>query len=55
MSLESAPKHIQLAVDLIEILEINKVDNETAIAAITIVLEDYKAKLNSNMTKTDEI
>lgn len=55
MSLENAPKHIQLAVDLIEILETNKVDNETAVAALSIVLEDYKAKLNNDIAKTDKI
>lgn len=55
MSLENAPKHIQLAVDLIEILETNKVDNETAVAALSIVLEDYKTKLNNDIAKTDKI
>lgn len=55
MPLENAPKHIQLAVDLIEILETNKVDNETAVAALSIVLEDYKAKLNNDIAKTDKI
>lgn len=54
MPLENAPKHIQLAVDLIEILETNKVDNETAVAALSIVLEDYKAKLNNDIAKTDK-
>ncbi|WP_438463564.1 DUF2496 domain-containing protein [Marinomonas sp. PE14-40] len=54
MPLENAPKHIQLAVDLIEILETNKVDNETAVAALSIVLEDYKAKRNNDIAKTDK-
>jgi hypothetical protein len=48
MSLEQAPKHIQLAVDLIEILESNKVDDKTAVAALEIVLNDYKDKLKEN-------
>lgn len=45
MSLESAPKHIKLAVDLIEILEENEVDNKTAVDALKIVLDDYISKL----------
>lgn len=48
MSLEHAPKHIQLAVDLIEILESNNVDDKTAIAALEIVLNDYKDKLKED-------
>lgn len=48
MSLESAPKHIQLAVDLIEILEANKVDDKTAVAALNIVLDDYMSKLKES-------
>ena len=49
MSLENAPKHIQLAVDLIEILEENQVDNKTAIAALEIVLNDYRKKLEQEL------
>ncbi len=48
MSLENAPKHIQLAVDLIEILESNKVDDKTAVAALELVLNDYRDKLKEN-------
>lgn len=44
MSLENAPDHIKLAVDLIALLEENNVDNATAIAALKIVLQDYEAK-----------
>lgn len=52
MPLEDAPKHIQLAVDLIEILEENKIDEKTAIKALKIVLDDYQAKLAQ---RTEEI
>ena len=45
MPLDDAPKHIKLAVDLIEILEENQIDEKTAIKALKIVLDDYKAKL----------
>ena len=55
MSLETAPKHIQLAVDLIEILEANKVDNITAVEALKIVLNDYQAKLVSNSKADDNL
>lgn len=48
MSLENAPKHIQLAVDLIEILESNKVDDITAVAALELVLNDYRDKVIKN-------
>lgn len=55
MSLETAPKHIQLAVDLIEILEANKIDNITAVEALKIVLNDYQAKLVSNSKADDNL
>jgi hypothetical protein len=42
--LEQAPEHIQLAVDLIQLLESNRVDNELAVAALEIVLDDFKRK-----------
>ncbi|GAB3485298.1 DUF2496 domain-containing protein [Marinomonas epiphytica] len=45
MMLENAPKHIQLAVDLIELLETNDIDEETAVTALEIVLADYRNKL----------
>ena len=50
MSLNNAPKHIQLAVDLIEILEENQIDEKTAVAALEIVLKDYKSKLDQVTT-----
>ena len=45
--LENAPEHIQLAVDLIHLLESNKIDNKVAIAALEIVLTDFKNKVES--------
>ncbi len=45
MSLETAPKHIQLAVDLIQLLEENQIDPELALQALAIVTEDYANKL----------
>lgn len=45
MSLEKAPEHIQLAVDLIELLETNNVGNQLAVDALEVVLEDFKSKL----------
>ncbi|SBS38536.1 hypothetical protein MSP8887_03351 [Marinomonas spartinae] len=44
MSLDNAPTHIKLAVDLIEMLEESNTDNQTIIDALTIALNDFKAK-----------
>ncbi|MBM6551702.1 pleiotropic regulatory protein RsmS [Marinomonas ostreistagni] len=44
MSLENAPDHIKLAVDLIALLEDNEIDQQTAIAALKIVLQDFETK-----------
>ncbi|GAA0831985.1 MULTISPECIES: DUF2496 domain-containing protein [Marinomonas] len=44
MSLENAPTHIKLAIDLIALLEDNKIDNQVAIDALTLALNDFKAK-----------
>lgn len=45
MSLETAPDHIKLAVDLIELLETNRIDNRVAEQALEIVLKDVRAKI----------
>ncbi|MGB6189611.1 MAG: pleiotropic regulatory protein RsmS [Aeromonas molluscorum] len=45
MSLESAPAEVQLAVDLIELLETNKIAPALALAALAIVRQDYERKL----------
>jgi len=47
MPLEKAPKHIQLAVDLIDLLETNNIDTEVVIQALEIVLKDFKQKQTS--------
>ncbi|WP_107851684.1 pleiotropic regulatory protein RsmS [Oceanimonas marisflavi] len=46
MSLNDAPAHIQLAVDLIELLEVNEVKPELALAALAIVTRDFERKLD---------
>ncbi|MBJ7549951.1 pleiotropic regulatory protein RsmS [Marinomonas ostreistagni] len=50
MSLETAPDHIKLAVDLIALLEENEIPNETVIAALEIVLSDYRNKATNSDT-----
>lgn len=49
MSLEKAPEHIKLAVDLIELLESNNIDPTVAEKALQIVLNDYQQKLSSQI------
>ncbi len=41
-SLKNAPEHIQLAVDLIQMLEQASIDKDVAIAALNIVLTDLQ-------------
>ena len=45
MSLENASPELQLAVDLIYLLECNEIDPVTALAALDIVKRDYQEKL----------
>lgn len=45
MSLENAPPEVKLAVDLIELLETNHIAPDLALAALTIVTQDYQRKL----------
>jgi hypothetical protein len=45
MPLENAPEHVQLAVDLIQLLEENDVDAQTVLDALDIVQRDYHNKL----------
>ncbi|MBR7888271.1 pleiotropic regulatory protein RsmS [Marinomonas sp. A79] len=47
MSLDQAPEHIKLAVDLIELLEENNIAPSVAVDALTIVLRDFQQKLES--------
>lgn len=44
VSLAEAPKAIQLAVDLIQLLEENRIETQLAIDALQIVLNDFKQK-----------
>ena len=48
MSVENAPPELQLAVDLIYLLECNEIAPETALAALEIVQRDYQEKLKSS-------
>lgn len=48
MSLENAPPELQLAVDLIYLLECNEIAPETALAALEIVQRDYQEKLKNS-------
>lgn len=48
MSLENASAELQLAVDLIYLLECNEIDPATALAALDIVKRDYQEKLQRN-------
>lgn len=49
MSLESAPEHIKLAVDLIQLLEENQLPAETVVKALTIVQQDFQRKLDAEV------
>ncbi|HGJ5873264.1 MULTISPECIES: DUF2496 domain-containing protein [Arsenophonus] len=55
MNLENAPLEIQVAIDLIYILEINQIEPATALKALDIVKKDYENKnaisLLANATK----
>ncbi|MCF6436254.1 MULTISPECIES: pleiotropic regulatory protein RsmS [Pseudoalteromonas] len=46
-SLETAPNHVKLAVDLIMLLEQNELDPEEVLAALKIVESDFMNKLLS--------
>lgn len=54
MSLDNAPKHVKLAVDLIELLENNEIEPDTAVAALEIVLTDYRHKTANNKTANNK-
>ena len=45
MSLQQAPAHVVLAVDLIELLENNRIPVATVLAALPLVQQDYQRKL----------
>lgn len=44
MSLETAPDEVKLAVDLIQLLEENRIPSATVLAALAIVQRDYQQK-----------
>ncbi|RBO79555.1 DUF2496 domain-containing protein [Marinomonas aquiplantarum] len=46
MSLERAPNHVKLAVDLIELLETNAIAPDVAVEALRLVLKDFENKLD---------
>jgi hypothetical protein len=46
--LENAPQDVQLAVDLIFLLESNEVDPNIALSALEIVKQDLQRKLQTN-------
>ncbi|MCU5771979.1 pleiotropic regulatory protein RsmS [Erwiniaceae bacterium BAC15a-03b] len=45
MSLENAPDEVKLAVDLIMLLEENRLAPQTVLAALAIVKRDFEKKL----------
>ncbi len=47
MSLENAPDEVKLAVDLIVLLEENRLPARTVLRALEIVMRDYENKLKS--------
>lgn len=53
MTLANAPAEVQLAVDLIEILEVNKVEPELALAALAIVTRDFERKQAQKKPQAD--
>lgn len=53
MSLDFAPDHIKLAVDLIELLESHQVKPHVAVDALTIVLHDFQEK-QKTLKKVDK-
>lgn len=47
-SIKNAPASVQIAVDLIQLLEENKIETTVAIEALEIVLTDFKRKVKAN-------
>ncbi|MDX7987963.1 DUF2496 domain-containing protein [Xenorhabdus sp. 12] len=54
MSLKQAPPEIQLAVDLIYLLECNEVSPDIALAALEIVKHDLQGKLEKQSQQPDK-
>lgn len=51
MSLNQAPEEVQLAVDLIYLLESNEIEPQIALAALKIVEQDLLRRLRSEQFK----
>lgn len=51
MSLENAPDEVKLAVDLIVLLEENRLPARTVLRALEIVMRDYENKLKNSQTE----
>ncbi|PHM63064.1 pleiotropic regulatory protein RsmS [Xenorhabdus ishibashii] len=54
MALEQAPPEVQLAVDLIYLLECNEISPDIALAALEIVQHDLQEKLKKQAQKSEE-
>jgi hypothetical protein len=50
MSLQQAPAHVVLAVDLIELLENNRIPAATVLAALPLLQQDYQRKLADELS-----
>jgi|GEM_PF-1009893 hypothetical protein len=53
MSLDQAPDHIKLAVDLIALLESHDIEPSVAVGALTIALQDFQQKLAQTDKKSN--
>ncbi|MBU3823198.1 MAG: DUF2496 domain-containing protein [Candidatus Oceanisphaera merdipullorum] len=49
MSLNEAPADVQLAVDLIELLEVNQIAPKLALQALRLVTADFERKLKVSL------
>lgn len=54
-SLEHAPEHVKLAVDLILLLEQHQLDNDTVLKALKIVQRDFAKKRDLGGNPTSHI
>ncbi|MDE9480636.1 pleiotropic regulatory protein RsmS [Xenorhabdus bovienii] len=54
MDLEQAPPEVQLAVDLIYLLECNEISPNIALAALKIVKDDFQGKLKKQAQQPEE-
>ncbi|MDN3651996.1 DUF2496 domain-containing protein [Thalassotalea ponticola] len=49
--IDNAPDDVKLAIDIIQLLEQNNIDEQLAINALHIVLRDYQSKLAKQSDK----